>query len=206
MKSFDSVTDFINHYNNRQTIPTSVSITINRNEHVFRRTTTHNQDKIAKRMFDSYQFVEDENYGLGIELTVNYYRYFEMKVILETYFNFYHDKETLLLSPIYFYDKFVRHEDFEQYKYAVSDSLEKWTGLKWVNINKVPNAFNDIRLNSYMNAQKDLAYELPFHIYGNEESSIVTNFIDLKRKEKWKFNEEGKSRYFSEPLEVPDYW
>lgn len=206
MKSFVSVTDFINHYNNRQTIPSSVSITINGNEHVFRRTSTHNRDLITKRMFDSYQFVEDENYGLGIELTVNYYRYFEMKVILEAYFSFYHDKETLFLSPIYFYDKFICDEEFEQYINAISDSLEKWTGLKWVNMNRATNAFNDIRQSAYLNAQKDLAYELPFHIYGDEESSIVTRFIDLKRKDKWKINEEGESRYFSESLVVPDYW
>ncbi|SOC24570.1 hypothetical protein SAMN05880501_11758 [Ureibacillus xyleni] len=206
MKTFDSVTDFINHYNNRQTISTSVSITLNGNEHTFLRTSTHSNDKIAKRMFDSYQFVEEENYGLGIELTVNYYRYFEMKIILEAYFSFYHDKETFLLSPFYFYDKFVSDEDFEQYKDSISDSLEKWTGLKWVNINRVQNAFNDIRLNTYMKAHKDLAYELPFHIYKDEESSMVTNFIDLKRKDKWKIDEEGKSRYFTEPLVVPEYW
>ncbi|MFH5781496.1 hypothetical protein [Heyndrickxia oleronia] len=127
-----------------------------------------------------------------------------MKVILEAYFSFYHDKETLFLSPIYFYNKFVGNTDFEQYKDAVSNSLEKWTGLRWVNINQASNAFKDFRQNAYMNARKDLAYDLPFHIY--DDDSLFTSFIDLKRKDKWEIDEEGKSHYFSGPFEIPDYW
>lgn len=190
MKTFDSVAEFINYYNNKQTIPTSFSITLNGNEHTFRRTSTHNNDSIGKRMFDRYNFVEEEFYGLGIELSINYYRYFELKVILEAYFSFYHDKDA----------------DFEQYKDAVSNSLEKWTGLRWVNINQVSNAFKDFRQNAYMNARKDLAYDLPFHIYDADDDGLFTNFIDLKRKDKWEIDEEGKSHYFSGLFEIPDYW
>ncbi|MFH5781497.1 hypothetical protein [Heyndrickxia oleronia] len=74
MKTFDSVAEFINYYNNKQTIPTSFSITLNGNEHTFRRTSTHNNNSIGKRMFDRYNFVEEEFYGLRIELSFNYYR------------------------------------------------------------------------------------------------------------------------------------
>lgn len=209
MKSFNSMTDFINYYNQKQTIPSSVAITINGKEHEFTRTSHHNNNQITKRMTDNYRFIEEENCGLGIELHVNYYRYFEAKVIAETYFIFFHDEEILYLNPIYFYNKFVNDDDFHHCKDAVSNSLEKWTGLKWVNINRMPNAFEDIRSKAYSEVQKDLFYELPSLIkeFDDEElDPMVTYVINEKRKKKWHMDRKGDSPYFSEPLEVPDVW
>lgn len=209
MKSFSSVTDFINYYNNKQKMPSSVSITINGSEHTFMKSSSHSIDKITKRHMDRYSFIEKENYGLCIELSVNYYRYFEAKVILEAYFTFYHEENILFLSPIYFHNSFVSDDDFNHCIDSVSDSLEKWTGLKWVNVNQSPNAFMEIRANAYKSVQKDLFYELPGYVYGtgdDELDSTTKYIIDEKRKKKWLMEEGGESPYFNQPLEVPDFW
>lgn len=58
MKSFNSINDFIDYYNQKQTIPSSVAIIINGKEHVFTRSSRHNNDQITKRMIDNYRFVE----------------------------------------------------------------------------------------------------------------------------------------------------
>ena len=98
--------------------------------------------------------------------------------------------------------------DFNHCKDAISDSLEKWTGLRWININQMPNAFEDIRSKAYSEVQKDLFYELPSLIkeFDDEElDPMVTYVINEKRKKKWHMDRKGDSPYFSEPLEVPDY-
>lgn len=208
MKSFNSINDFIDYYNQKQTIPSSVAIIINGKEHVFTRSSCHNNNQITKRMIDNYRFVEKENCGLGIELYVNYYRYFEAKVIVEAYFLFFHDEETLYLNPVYFHKKFASDDDFNHCKDAVSDSLEKWTGSKWVNINQANNAFIDIRSKAYKDVQKDLFYDHLSYISGfdNEVTDpVVTYSINEQRKKKWLMDEKGDSPYFSEPLEVRDF-
>src|SRR5690606_12672435 len=112
-------------------------------------------------------------------------------VIVEAYFLFFHDEETLYLNPIYFYNKFASDDDFNHCKDAVSDSLEKWTGLKWVNINQANNAFIAIRSKAYKDVQKDLFYD---HL------SYISGFDNEERKKKWLMDEKGDSLYFSEPL------
>lgn len=51
--------------------------------------------------------------------------------------------------------------DYAPYINAISDSLEKWTGLKWVNINKAPTAFADIREKAYAKIKSESFYLVP---------------------------------------------
>jgi hypothetical protein len=209
MKPFNSVTDFIKYYNNKQKMPSSVAIVINGKEHLLSKNSRHNMNDITKNQIDMYRFKEIETYGLGVELTVTYYRYFEAKVILESYFTFYHDDDVLFLSPIYFYDKFVNDSNFDHCKKGLSDSLEKWTGLKWVNMNIVSNAFSVQRTTAYNDAQKELLYTLPGYIYGYDDDEIdpiIKYSIDEKRKKKWLMEKNGESPYFHHPIEVPYFW
>lgn len=110
---------------------------------------------------------------------------------------------------MYFYSSFVNDEDFNHCIDSVSDSLEKWTGLKWVNINQAPDAFMEMRKHAYNNVQKDLFYELPGYVYGSDDDeldSATKYIIDEKRKKKWLMEENDESPYFDQPLEVPDFW
>lgn len=134
-------------------------------------------------MIDNYTFKENDADGLGIELNINYYRYFEAKGIVEAYMLFFIE-ETLYLHPIYFYNRFVTDPDFQPYIYAVSNSLEKWTSLKWINTDSAPNAFAEARSNAYHDIRKDLFYQ-------------QTTLND-------KDNDHGI--YFDTSIEVPECW
>ncbi len=209
MKTFPSIAEFINYYNEIQTIPSTISITINDAVHEFKRTSHHNKDNISKSMVDNYTLVETENCGLSIELHVNYYRYFEAKAIVEAYMAFFHDEDVLYLHPLYFYNHFVTDAEFAPYIDAISNSLEKWTGLKWVNVNEAPNAFADIRNEAYCNIQKDLFYLLPTLINSSTDIELDSHTLDtLKeaRKKKCLIDDHGQSRYFKKPFEVPEFW
>lgn len=158
MKVYSFMTELINYFDEQETIPTSISVYINGVIHEFTRTSHHTDKNITKSMSDNYRFVEKENFGLGIELHINYYRHFEEKRIVEAYIALFLDDGVLFLHPIYFYDNFVADSDFNLYTNAISDSLQKWTSLRWVNMNEVPEAFADLRASAYRNIQTDLFY------------------------------------------------
>ncbi|WP_431810638.1 hypothetical protein [Lysinibacillus capsici] len=204
MKPFPSITEFINYYNKKQTIPSNIAININDTPHEFIRKSRHNTETITKRMVDNYTYKENDTDGLGIELHINYYRYFEAKAIVEAYMLFFIE-ETLYLHPIYFHNRFVTDTDFEPYINSVSISLEKWTSLKWINTDIAPNAFAEARANAYSNIQKDLFYLLPTIINSDFrlELSVLSN---TSRKKKWLLDDKGESKYFNKPFEVPEYW
>lgn len=207
MKTFPSIAELINYYNEKLTIPSRIAVTINGSVHEFKRTSTHNKDKISKGMVDNYSFVEDENCGLGIELHVNYYRYFEAKQIVEAYLLFFHDEKVPYLHPIYFHKSFVSDDEFAPYKNQTSTSLEKWTGLKWINLNNSPDAFADIRAGAYRNIKKDLISLVPPLIDPElEADQQILDHLTAKYKKKWLINEHGQSAYFKKPFEVPEYW
>lgn len=209
MAVYSSMTELINYYNEKQTIPSRIAVTINGSVHKFKRTSTHNKDKISKGMIDNYTFVEDENCGLGIELHVNYYRYFEAKQIVEAYMVFFHDEDVLYLHPLYFYNRFLTDADFAPYINATSDSLERWTGLKWMNINNAPNAFADIRDEAYSKIKADSFYLVPPLVDPAIESELDQSILDLfneNYKKHWLIDEHGQSPYFNKPFEVPEIW
>ncbi|RKQ13331.1 hypothetical protein D8M03_16255 [Lysinibacillus endophyticus] len=59
MKTFPSITEFINYYNQKQTIPSNIRIIINGTTHEFTRKSYHNTETITKRMVDNYTFKEN---------------------------------------------------------------------------------------------------------------------------------------------------
>ena len=120
-----SMTELISFFNEQETVPASISVYINGVVHEFTRTSHHSDEIITKSMCDNYSFVEKENFGLGIELHINYYRHFEEKRIVEAYMALFLDDGVLFLHPIYFYDNFVTDCDFDLYTNAISDSLQK---------------------------------------------------------------------------------
>ena len=209
MKTFPSMTEFINYYNEKQTIPSSIALTINGAVHEFKRTSHHNNYKITRSREDNYTFVENENCGLQIELNVNYYRYYEAKTIVEAYLLFFHNEHTLYLHPIYFYNKFIAETDFEPYIDATSSSLAKWTGLKWINTDIAPKAFVDIRAEAYRNIQNDLFYLLPLLVGDHDDLELDSHVLDTlneARKKKWLMDESDHSSYFERPFKMPECW
>lgn len=201
MTVYSSMTELINYFDEQETIPASISVYINGVIHEFIRTSHHTDENITKNMSDNYRFVEKENFGLGIELHINYYRHFEEKRIVEAYMALFLDDGVLFLHPIYFYDNFVTDSDFDLYTNAISDSLQKWTSLRWVNMNEVPEAFADFRASAYRNIQTDLFYLVP-----NLIDTSAGNGIAEERKKRWLIDDNGVSCYFGAPFEVPECW
>lgn len=209
MTVYSSMTELIKYFDEQETIPASISVYINGVIHEFIRTSHHTDENITKNMSDNYRFVEKENFGLGIELHINYYRHFEEKRIVEAYMALFLDDGVLFLHPIYFYDNFVTDSDFDLYTNAISDSLQKWTSLRWVNTNKVPEAFVDLKANAYRNIQTNLFYMVPNLINASTDEKMDTDASDAmakERKKKWDLDEHGKSHYFNHPFEVPECW
>lgn len=209
MTVYTSMTELISYFDEQETIPASISVYINGVIHEFTRTSHHTDENITKSMSDNYSFVEKENFGLGIELHINYYRHFEEKRIVEAYMALFLDDGVLFLHPIYFYDNFVTDSDFDLHTTAISDSLQKWTNLRWVNINEVPEAFADFRANAYRNIQTDLFYLVPNLINASTDEGLSKDVLDAlaeERKKKWLIDDYGESCYFSTPFEVPECW
>ena len=46
------MTELINYYNEKLPIPSRIAVTINGSVHKYKRTSTHNKDKISKGMID----------------------------------------------------------------------------------------------------------------------------------------------------------
>lgn len=116
------------------TIPSSVNIVINGNDHLFERRLKHNRNAIDMEQWDQYIFREDGVTNLCLELKVNYYRYFDEKALFEVYFELLppmgcSQQFQRLVCPTYFYEKFITDDDYQHY----SDSIYKWTGLIFVN-------------------------------------------------------------------------
>ena len=166
MITFESMEHFVNHYKRKKTIPSTVDITINGNVHSLTRRTFHNNEGIDQWQWDKYKFEEPFDIAvLGIKLWVNYFHYFDEKVLFEAYFEWDHPwgdtmhvKLDKLICPIYFYDKFITEEDY-LYKGTVpvySEPLLKWLGMKFVNPRLHTHDFLDLRLNAFDKLVKEL--------------------------------------------------
>lgn len=204
MKTFESIDYFVNHYKKKITIPTTVDIIINGNVHTFRRTSFHNRQKIDTNQWDRYTFKEDDSIGkLGIQLKANFYRYFDEKALFEVYFELqtpFGNSQNLEkhICPIYFYDKFITEDDYHlDGKQHYSESLKKWTGLKFVNTRIDAYDFIDFRLNAFNNLKSDLFYDSMYDREPHEEAIF---------KSKWAFNDKGESPYFKEITSPPNVW
>lgn len=203
MKTFESINQFVNHYKRKKTIPKNVNIIINGNNHSFERWTTHNRTSIDMEQWDQYIFREDCFTNLGLELKINYYRYFEEKAVFEVYFELLtpigsSQECQRLICPIYFYDKFITADDYHlDGKSHYSDSIYKWTGLKFVNTRIDAYDFLDFRSNALDKIKKDLYYESMYDRSPLEE---------MEFKNKWKVNNKGESPYFSEINDITKSW
>lgn len=210
MNPFNNFTDLIKYYNNKQKIPSTISLFINGKEQTFTKWSSNSIDLIQKRQIDTYHFHTYDMNGLNVEFTVTYYRYFELKVILEAFFTYCPDEETdnYFLSPVYFYEKFIKEKDFEHWKSGLSNSLEKSTGLKWVDTSFCKDAFIEMRKEAYENVQRNLFYQLMLFLDTEyfEDDAGIDYYKNEARKKKWRINEKGESPYFIKQLEVPDFW
>jgi hypothetical protein len=205
MKTFDTLNEFIHYYNQKQKIPSEICLNINGKEHIFKKGGINNLRHIQKLQYDTYSFYSNDMNGLEVEFQVTYYRYYELKIILEAFFTYYPDDGGDFLCPVYFYERFIEKKDFEPYKAGLSESLEKQTGLQWVNTRLCINAFQSIREEAYINSRKDLFYQLLLQLE-DDDDPCLEYYNNNVRKNKWKIDEEGKSLYFDTPLEIPDYW
>lgn len=203
MKTFESITQFVNHYKKKKTIPSSATIVINGNDHSFERWSKHNRNAIDTEQWDQYTFREESYTNLGIELKVNYYRYFDEKALFEVYFELLtpigsSQQLEKLICPIYFYDQFITDKDYEvNGKPRFSDSIYKWTGLKFVNPRIQAHDFLDYRSKALDEIKKDLYYESMYDRIPIEEMVF---------KKKWKINNKGESPYFLEVIDITKSW
>jgi hypothetical protein len=204
MKTFESIDHFVNHYKKKKTIAKNIEINLNGNVHSFERRSTHNRDVIAKGQWDQYTFREDDFIAnLGLELKINYYRYFDEKALFEVYFELltpygYYDKCQRLICPIYFYDKFITAEDYHlDGKFHYSKSIKDWTGLKFVNTRIDAYDFLDFRSNAFTEIKKELFYQSMYDRDTLEE---------VEFKNKWQINDKGQSPYFIEIIDITKSW
>lgn len=204
MKTFESINHFVNHYKKKKTIPKNVNININGNVHSFERRSTHNRDVIDKGQWDQYIFREDDFLAnLGLELKVNFYRYFEEKALFEVYFELltpygYFDKCERLICPIYFYNKFITDDDYHlDGKLHYSKSIKAWTGLQFVNTRLDAYDFLDFRSRAFDEIKKDLFYESMYDREPLQEAIF---------KNKWRLNDKGESPYFIEEIDITKSW
>lgn len=204
MKTFESINQFVNHYKKKKTIPKNINIIINGTNHSFERWTTHNRDAIDMEQWDQYIFREDDFVAnIGLELKLNYYRYFEEKALFEVYFELLtpvgrsHEWQRLI-CPIFFYDEFIKDNDYHlDGKFHYSDSIYKWTGLKFVNTRIDAYDFLDFRTKAYDKIKKDL-------YYASMCDRTLTEEVEFKNK--WKVNIKGESPYFLEINNITKSW
>lgn len=203
MKTFESINQFVNHYKTKMTIPKNVNIIINGNNHSFERWSTHNRNAMDMEEWDQYTFGEDIFTNLGLVLKINYYRYFEEKALFEVYFELLTPMRSSpyfqrLICPFYFYDKSITDRDYElNGKSHYSDSIYKWTGLKFVNPRIQSLDFLDCRSKAFDEVKKDLFYGSMYDRNALEEMVF---------KNKWKINNKGESPFFLEVNDITKSW
>lgn len=207
MKSFNSIEEFVKHYEFKNSIPTEVTIEVGGKERRYVRG-GRTQYVIEKEPLDRYEFKEyGDLTGTLPQLKVNYLRYFEMKKIVEAYFLLADEDGQEYLSPIYFDEKFITADDFKPF--PNEDIIEQFN-LKWANLNNVPSAFQEERAISYKETIKGLFYE--FEAFKNnlqKEMKFKAIFTPGQEtwEQKWKINLfTGKSPYFTEVVEPDDFW
>jgi hypothetical protein len=207
MKSFNSIEEFIKHYEFKNSIPTEVRITTGRKERRYTRG-SRTQYVIEKGPLDRYKFTNfDDLTGTLPQLKVNYLRYFELKKIVEAYFLMENEDGQELLSPIYFDENFVTSDDYKQFSH---DAVIERFNLKWVKLNEVPSAFQTERATAYKETIKSLFYEFEAFKYDiQKEMKIKSLFSHRKQTWEQKWNIDlftGNSPYFSEVIEPDDFW
>ncbi|WP_026673993.1 hypothetical protein [Alkalihalobacterium bogoriense] len=196
MKPFESLNHFVNHYKKKVTIPKTIEISINGKTHSFTRDSIHNKQDIGFNQWDKYIFKEGYSDNLDLLLKVNFYRYFDEKALFEAFFEFNH-RNIKWISPIYFYDQFVYSKDFDSVRY--SESLENWTGLKWIDTTRFESAsLDNLRLDSFEELKKDLFYD-SIH---SERDPYEEEVYRLK----WDINDKGDSPYFKKIEGTPNSW
>ncbi|OLN21211.1 hypothetical protein BTO30_16155 [Domibacillus antri] len=207
MNPFNSVEAFVKHYEFKNSIPTEVKITVDGKKRRYVRG-GRTQYVIEKGRLDRYEFKDfDDLTGTLPQLKVNYLRYFEMKKIVEAYFLLADEDGQEFLSPIYFDENFITADDFKQFS---GDDIIEQFNLKWVNLNKVPSAFENERTTAYKETIKGLFYEFETFKYDlHKEMKLKAIFTPGKKtwEQKWDIDLfTGKSPYFSEVVEPDDFW
>lgn len=207
MKSFNSVEEFVKHYEFKISIPTEVIIIVGGRKRRYVRG-GRTQYVIEKGPLDRYEFKDyDDLTGSLPQLKVNYLRYFEMKKIVEAYFLLVDEDGQEFLSPIYFDEDFITADDFKQFP---NEAVVEQFSLKWVKLNKVPSAFENERTIAYKETLKSLFYEFETFKYDlQKEMKHKAIFTPGKKTWEQKWNIDlftGKSPYFSEVFKPDDFW
>lgn len=207
MKSFNSIEDFVKHYEFKNSIPTEVRISVGGKERRYVRGGS-SQYAIEKGRLDRYEFKEyGDSTGTLLKLKVNYLRYFELKKIVEAYFLIEDEDRREYLCPIYFDEKFITAKDFKQFS---NDAIIEQFNLKWVKLKEAPIAFQEERAIAYKETIKSLFYEFEAFKYDiQKEVKLKSLFSHRKQawEQKWHIDLfTGKSPYFDEGVEPDDFW
>lgn len=206
MITFKNVTDFINHYAFKKSIPSKVSIIIDGNKHNFERGGKGKYSMQFKSL-DSYSLTEiDYDNRTALLLEVNFVRFFENKYMADAFFIYKNEKNEGFLCPIYCFESSTTPDIL---KNCLPEDIQTFFGMKWVAIEKVPEEFLQIRENAYHEAQKELFYLHQSTVEDIKKEYRLQSFIKGRRKDyfwedKWDVDRQGNSSYFTEPVKPPE--
>jgi hypothetical protein len=208
MITFKNVTDFINHYAFKKTIPPKVSIIINGKKHIFDRG-GKSKYTMQLRPLDSYELTEiDYTNGTTLGLTVNFVRFFEHKYIVEAFFIFKNKEKENFLSPIYFFDSFATTDILIN---CLPEDIQSFFGMEWVAFGKLPEEFVQIRKNAYEEANKELYYLHLATVESIKKEYEFKSITGARRRDfywedKWDVDRQGNSPYFDGPVKPPEIY
>jgi hypothetical protein len=208
---YQNLNQFISQHKYDINMPLDVHIRINKEWRNFIRMEKllgrkDNYSSVHRNQIDRYEFFE-RTPNSEISLHTVHIRHYEEKRIAEVYFEKFiqHkniEESQILFSPVFLYERFVKNEDFDEFKEGIADCADM--DRIWIDIFKTPHAFQKLREEAYLKTKDECFYN-----WANTSHDInITRSISLeeqheKYKKRWKIRKDGTSSYFAK---APKPW